>query len=273
MEFTTACRHVIGVAEIGLLMKISILTPSYNSGKYIERAIKSVLNQNYKDWEHIIADGGSTDNTIDILKQYPYLKWVSEQDRGQSDAMNKAFKLSDGDIIIYLNADDEFKPNVFGLIAKTFSNNKNCDILVGNLLQIYEDKKQLNIPRTSLKAILPFWKFRFPLNPLSYPYRRCVQEQIGEFPMENHCSMDYWFLLRAFQRFNVVKTDVVFGKYYFHGANKSLELDNSQQSLKYEMKNFICGNISLITTKIVFKYVFYIFIKLIEYLRNSFRKN
>ena len=70
-------------------LKISIITPSYNSGKTIERAIKSVLNQNYHNWEHIIVDGKSSDNTLITLKKYPHLKWKSEKDSGQEEAMEK----------------------------------------------------------------------------------------------------------------------------------------------------------------------------------------
>ncbi len=69
--------------------RISIITPSLNSGKYVERAINSVLNQNYSNYEHIIVDGGSSDTTIDIMKKYKRLKWISEPDIGQSDALNK----------------------------------------------------------------------------------------------------------------------------------------------------------------------------------------
>lgn len=76
------------------LLKISILTPSYNQGKYIEENILSVMNQNYPNFEHIIIDGGSTDNTDEILRKYPHLKWVSEKDEGQSDALNKGLAMA-----------------------------------------------------------------------------------------------------------------------------------------------------------------------------------
>jgi len=95
-------------------MKISVITPSLNSGEHIERAIQSVLAQNYDNFEHIIVvDGLSTDNTLDILKKYPHLTWVSEKDSGQSNAMNKGFAMSSGEIIVYLNADDYFLPEAF----------------------------------------------------------------------------------------------------------------------------------------------------------------
>jgi glycosyltransferase involved in cell wall biosynthesis len=101
-------------------MKISTLTPSYNSAKFLERAIKSVISQDYKNWEHIIMDAASQDGTIDILKKYSHLIWESKKDKGQSDAMNKAFAKATGDIIIYLNADDELEPGWFSKLVKIF---------------------------------------------------------------------------------------------------------------------------------------------------------
>lgn len=79
--------------------KISLVTPSYNSGKYIRETISSVLSQDYDNFEYFVIDGGSTDNTVKILKKYPHLKWVSEPDEGQSDALNKGLKMATGEII------------------------------------------------------------------------------------------------------------------------------------------------------------------------------
>jgi glycosyltransferase involved in cell wall biosynthesis len=101
-------------------LKISIITPSFNSVNYIERAIKSVLSQDYDNWEHIIVDGGSMDGTLEILKKYPHLVWVSEPDRGQSDAMNKGFQMSTGEIIGYLNADDWYKEDALQYVNDFF---------------------------------------------------------------------------------------------------------------------------------------------------------
>ena len=87
---------------------ISIITPSFNQGKFIEQTILSVLNQHYPNFEHIIIDGGSTDGSIEILKKYPHLIWKSEKDRGQSEALNKGFEVAKGEIIGWLNSDDVY---------------------------------------------------------------------------------------------------------------------------------------------------------------------
>jgi glycosyltransferase involved in cell wall biosynthesis len=106
--------------------KISIITPSYNSGQHIEDAINSVLGQEYERFEHIVVDGGSEDNTVEILGKYPHVKWVSEPDNGQSHAMNKGFAMSSGDIIGYLNADDYYLPGAFKSVLHYFEEDADC---------------------------------------------------------------------------------------------------------------------------------------------------
>ena len=101
--------------------KISIVSPSYNQSDFIEEAILSVLHQNYPNFEHIIIDGGSTDRTVELLKKYPHLIWVSEPDEGQSDAINKGFKLATGDIIGWLNVDDYYLADTFQKVNRHLS--------------------------------------------------------------------------------------------------------------------------------------------------------
>ena len=119
--------------------KISVITPSYNARRFIEDAIRSVIGQGYPNFEHIVVDGGSSDGTVDILLKYPHVKWVSEPDRGQSDAMNKGFAMSSGDIIVYLNADDYFEPGAFRTASDYLGARKGCYFLVGKCRVLSED--------------------------------------------------------------------------------------------------------------------------------------
>lgn len=121
--------------------KITIVTPSYNNGLYIEDAIKSVMDQGYSNFEHIIIDGGSNDNTIEILKKYSHLKWVSESDDGQSDALNKGFRMATGDIIGWLNADDYYMPDTFQKVIARFENNAAIDFFYGEYQYVSEQKE------------------------------------------------------------------------------------------------------------------------------------
>lgn len=102
--------------------KISVVTPSYNQGKYIEETIRSVIMQGYPNLEYIIIDGGSTDNTIEIIKKYEndITYWVSEKDNGQTHAINKGFEKATGDILAYINSDDVYMPYTFKLVAELF---------------------------------------------------------------------------------------------------------------------------------------------------------
>lgn len=102
--------------------KITIITPSFNQGHFIEQTIQSVLDQQYPNLEYIIIDGGSKDNSVEIIKKYEkYLSyWVSEKDKGQSDAINKGLSRATGDIVNWLNSDDYYEPNTLDIIARAF---------------------------------------------------------------------------------------------------------------------------------------------------------
>lgn len=113
--------------------KISILTPSYNQGQFLEETIRSVLLQGYPNLEYIIIDGGSSDNSVDIIKKYePWLAyWVSEPDNGQSHAINKGFKLATGDIYAWINSDDYYLEGSFNIVANEFVSLQEDAILLG----------------------------------------------------------------------------------------------------------------------------------------------
>lgn len=221
------------------MMKISILTPSYNADKYLHRAITSVMKQGYTNWEHIVSDGGSSDGTVEILESYPHLIWESASDSGQCDAMNKAFQKSTGDIIVYLNADDEFNEGWFQEVIRTFQSNEGADMVVANLTINNMGRTRLRKPSVLLTKILDYWPCKFPLNPVAYAYKRTLQEKIGPFPLDNHFTMDYWFLLRAYLFGRVVKTEFDAGVFYIDGANKSSDIERAKASLRKVRNDFI----------------------------------
>ncbi len=218
-----------GKSKAGL-PKISVLSPSFNSEGTIEKAILSVLNQGYPNFEHIICDGGSTDGTVEIMKKYPHLNWISEPDKGQSDAMNKAFDMSTGDIIVYLNVDDYFQRGAFFKVAEEFEKNPEAEMLISNLFFEYADHTFTRKPEIEYKKVMLPFRYMFPINPVSYFYKRQVQERIGPFPLDNHFTMDYWFLLKAYQESKMIQTDFHLGTFCMNGYNKTSNADNRKNT-------------------------------------------
>lgn len=186
----------------------SIITPCLNSARYLEKAIESVLSQNVPEIEHIVVDGGSSDATLEILNSYKHLRWISEKDKGQSDAMNKGFALARGTYIGYLNADDHYLPGAFQAALQSLS--QSTLFVVGNVQVVDEEGKTIwiNKPRVGFEEMLRHWEDEaFPVNSAGYFYHRSVQEAVGGFNVENRFAMDLEFLLKAAKQFPFTKID------------------------------------------------------------------
>jgi glycosyltransferase involved in cell wall biosynthesis len=125
--------------------KISIVTPSYQQGMFIERTLNSILNQEYKNLEYFIQDGGSKDNTVEVIQRYEkkLTGWVSEEDGGQSQAINRGFKNASGEIMAWLNSDDLLLPDTLAIVADYFSHHPNVDVVYGNRLLIDENDMEI----------------------------------------------------------------------------------------------------------------------------------
>jgi glycosyltransferase involved in cell wall biosynthesis len=216
-------------------MQISVITPVFNGERFIESCIRSVIDQNCPDVEHLIIDGCSTDRTLEIVKQYsetyPHIRWVSEKDKGQSDAMNKGIRMARGDLMGFLNADDFYEPSALTTALKIFQTLPEPSILIGNCNVIDEHGKLLwlNRPDTMYYQLLQVWRFKMPNNPSAYFYHRSLHEKIGEFEVEEHYAMDYDFLLRAFRAARVVYVDETFGNFrYYQGTKTSHNVDQGE---------------------------------------------
>jgi glycosyltransferase involved in cell wall biosynthesis len=113
-------------------MRVSVVTPSYNQGQFIQRTLASVSSQGGAEIDHVVFDGGSTDDTVEVLKRFgPGIKWTSERDKGQTDAVNKGIRATDGEIIGWLNSDDVYYPDAIVSVVRFFEANPDVDVVYG----------------------------------------------------------------------------------------------------------------------------------------------
>lgn len=177
--------------------KISIITVSYNQGKFIEDNILSIINQNYPNVEHIIIDGGSTDNTINILNKYnPYLNWISEADDGQSDGLNKGFKKAIGDIIGWVNSDDKLAPGALEKVSTFFNNNPSEIAVVGDQAIINEDGNIIDVIKSKPYSYDYLLNHARGITQNSTFFKREVFSKTGYLNPSIHYSMDRDLFIR-----------------------------------------------------------------------------
>src|ERR1700730_14129203 len=177
--------------------RISIVTPSYNQGKYIERTVRSVLLQRYPNLEYILMDGGSSDDTVSRLTPYKnqFSYFVSAPDNGQADAIAKGFARSSGEIMAYLNSDDLLAPDTLHFVAKFFQRYPNVDCIYSHRCTVDENDQVI------WYWILPphhdSWMKRWDLIPQETCFwRRSLFEKAGNIDPSYHFAMDYDLFVR-----------------------------------------------------------------------------
>ena len=178
------------------MFKISIITISYNAEVTIEKTLKSIKSQSYDNIEHIIVDGGSKDNTLEICNSYPHVsKIISEPDKGVYDAFNKGIKSATGDVIGFLNADDTFyNENSIQDIVDAFTNSE-TDIVYGNLDYVNEESKVIRnwISRPYEKGLVKkAWKTAHP----SFYCKKEVYDRLGGYNDSFKIAGDFELCLR-----------------------------------------------------------------------------
>lgn len=178
--------------------KISIVTPSYNQGQYIEETIRSVLLQNYPNLEYIIIDGGSTDETVDIIKKYDrwITYWISKEDKGQTHAINKGIEKCRGDVFNWLNSDDLLAPKSLYHIGISINENRDNDVYCFNINYLEGNELTWLNPPThyNTKSVQKTLEYGTVNQPGMY-YNRIAVERIGRLNEILHFVMDYdlWF--------------------------------------------------------------------------------
>jgi len=212
---------------------ISVITPVYNGEQFIESCIKNMIEQNCSDMEHIIVDGGSSDRTVEIIKrysdQYPHIRWISEKDQGQSDAMNKGIRMAKGEIIGMLNVDDFYEPDAINKAVELFQGLSKPSFLVGNcnILEKQDRIKFVNKPSNLNFIDLISLKNQFPLNPSAYFYHKELHQKIGYYPIDEHYMMDLDFILKAVRNANTKYVDELWGNHRQIEGTKTMSLMES----------------------------------------------
>jgi glycosyltransferase involved in cell wall biosynthesis len=203
--------------------QVSIVTPSYNQGQFLEETIRSVLLQGYPDLEYIIIDGGSTDGSMEVISKYePWLAyWVSEPDRGQSHAINKGWGLATGDILAWLNSDDTYQPEAIYLAVRALIQHPDAALVYGHYNCVDENShviQTVQSPPFDARRLLAV-----DFIPQQTVFIRSgALHQVGLLNESYQCVMDYDLWLRMARLFPFTKVDAVLANFRLHAQSKTV---------------------------------------------------
>ena len=208
------------------LPRISVIVPSFNQGRFLERTMLSILNQDVEDIELIVIDGGSTDGTLSVIKKYEdsIAYWVSEPDKGQSNALNKGLSMATGEIIAWQNSDDIFLPGAFHSVARAFKSHPESVVCYGNWVSI-DSADRIFDEHYALKPRMPHAPFEnMDVYNQAMFWRRAVFEKCGGFDENLHALMDTEFMARVMRSFGpekYVKLNEFLGAFRWYDAQKT----------------------------------------------------
>jgi len=201
---------------------VSVVTPSLNQGRYLEQAIRSVLEQDYPRVEHIVVDGGSTDGTtIDVLRRHRHLRWVSEVDGGQAAAINKGFRMAAGEIYTWLNSDDFLLPGAISAAVEALRETS-CALVHGGWRRIDEEG---NVLRDVQVVPFDYRRQLEEVNVVCQPgafFTRDAYWAVGGVDETYRYAMDYELWLKLGKRFGVCHVDRLQAAYRYHEHSKSI---------------------------------------------------
>jgi glycosyltransferase involved in cell wall biosynthesis len=203
--------------------RVSIVTPSYNQGQFLEETIRSVLLQGYPDLEYVILDGGSTDASLDIIRKYePWLAyWVSEPDRGQTHAINKGWAHATGDILAYINADDYYLPCAILTAAREFCATPAAGMVYGSALIIDEREREVRTWEARPFDLVTMLRGGSVVPQPATFFSRDALEAVGHLDERWQMIMDYELCIRIGMRSSAVSVPKPLAKFRDHPASKS----------------------------------------------------
>ena len=231
--------------------QISIITPSLNQGRFIDRTIQSVLSQNVPNLEYLVVDGGSDDDTQDILRSYgDQLTWVSEKDRGQADAVNKGIRMSSGEIIGWLNSDDVYYPGALPAIVSFFEEHPEINVVYGDADMIDVEDQVIQPYSTEEWDLERLKEICFICQPAVF-FKRRIVEKAGMLDDRLQFCMDYeyWFRLGAVTPFFKLPLRLAGSRMY--PGNKTL---GSRVAVHWEINSMFQARQKTVPLKWIFAY-------------------
>ena len=202
---------------------ISIVTPSYNQGDYLEETIRSVLEQDYPELEYIVMDGGSTDGSVEIIRKYAerIAHWKSEPDAGQSDALRRGFEIATGGFLAWINSDDSLEPGALKAVGEFFVSHPDVELVYGNMNFIDAGGRRLFTAYPVLDLRILLYENRFIPQQAMF-WRRGLYEKVGGIDPTLRFAMDFDLTLRFLREgARVGKIDRILGNFRVHPEAKS----------------------------------------------------
>lgn len=203
--------------------KLSVITPSYNQGQFLEETILSVLEQDYPNLEYIVIDGGSSDNSLEIIKRYEreITYWVSERDQGQSEAINKGLRRATGEIVTWLNSDDVYLPGTLQAVAGYFDARPEVALVHGKTI-LFGDGIKEEVRGASEQDLRVQYLAKMPFPQPSSFFRRHVLLEQGYLDESFYYMMDYDLLVRIVLNYELRSVEDTFSRYRLHSECKTL---------------------------------------------------
>lgn len=204
---------------------VTIITPSFNQARFLEQTMRSVLEQDYPNIEYMVADGGSTDGSVDIIQKYSnHLKWwVSEKDSGQAEAINKGFARAHGEIIAWINSDDYYMPGAVSSAVKALMDNPNAGFVYGNVQVVDAHEKILNQLTYGNWSLIDLLSFRIIGQPAVF-IRRSLLEKVGYLEQSYHCLLDHHLWIRLAEQSGMIYIPSLWASAHYHEDCKNLAI-------------------------------------------------
>ena len=219
---------------------VSIVTPSLNQGEFIKEAIDSVLSQDYSNIEHIVVDAASTDNTLEILRSYGNrIKWLSEKDEGQADAVNKGIRMAKGEIIGWLNSDDTYYPGAISAAVSFLTENLDSALVYGEANYTSRDGSVIRRYNTEVYSRKRMAHHCIICQPSAF-FRKEAVIAVGLLDVSYQCAMDYELWLRMSEKYKLSHIPQLMATSRLYEENKSLSCVNEvcREVFRCQLKYF-----------------------------------